>query len=256
MIEAWDRKNNSEAENVKWLMVNTKKCPSCKKFIEKNQGCNHMTCRKEAGGCGYEFCWICMGEWLSHTKDYYNCNKFDTEKAKKMEEEGKNAKFELEKYVFYFNRWMNHQKALLLALKMRNTIKNTIREFKELKLISYEDLKFLENAVEVIVKCRRTLKNTYVFGFYMQDTATQKPLFEHNQYLLEKNADRLHELMENEQYLPKIFKTENFDEFNKLWANFKGEVVNLSTATLKYKENLLSEIETNMLDIVNFKLLV
>ena len=60
MIDVWDKKNNSEAENVKWLMVNTKKCPNCKKFIEKNQGCNHMTCRKEAGGCSYEFCWICM----------------------------------------------------------------------------------------------------------------------------------------------------------------------------------------------------
>ncbi len=256
MIDAWDRKNNSEAENVKWLMVNTKKCPACKKFIEKNQGCNHMTCRKEAGGCGYEFCWICMGEWISHTKDYYNCNKFDAEKAKKMEEEGKNAKYELEKYVFYFNRWMNHQKALLLALKMRNSIQIIIREFKELKLISYEDLKFMENAVEVIVKCRRTLKNTYVFGYYIQEKASQKPLFEHNQFLLEKNADRLHELMENEQYIPKIFKTDNFDEFNKLFTNFKGEVVNLSTATIKYKENLLNEIETNMLDIVNFKLFV
>ena len=31
-----------------------KKCPSCKVQIEKNGGCNRMTCR-----CGQMFCWIC-----------------------------------------------------------------------------------------------------------------------------------------------------------------------------------------------------
>ena len=25
-----------------------------------------MTCRKEVGGCGYEFCWICLDEWKKH----------------------------------------------------------------------------------------------------------------------------------------------------------------------------------------------
>ncbi|KAL4474799.1 hypothetical protein ABPG74_001495 [Tetrahymena malaccensis] len=32
------------------------KCPSCKIWVEKNQGCDHMTCR-----CGYEFCYKCGG---------------------------------------------------------------------------------------------------------------------------------------------------------------------------------------------------
>lgn len=29
-------------------------CPSCMAFIERVDGCNHMTCR-----CGHEFCWLC-----------------------------------------------------------------------------------------------------------------------------------------------------------------------------------------------------
>ncbi|KAL4473479.1 hypothetical protein ABPG74_022343 [Tetrahymena malaccensis] len=33
-----------------------KQCSKCKIWVEKNQGCDHMTCR-----CGYEFCYICGG---------------------------------------------------------------------------------------------------------------------------------------------------------------------------------------------------
>jgi len=36
-----------------------KRCTYCKKPIEKNGGCNHMTCT-----CGYQFCWQCMGAYI------------------------------------------------------------------------------------------------------------------------------------------------------------------------------------------------
>ena len=39
----WQDKNNSDAENVNWILANTKVCPKCQVNIEKNQGCNHMS---------------------------------------------------------------------------------------------------------------------------------------------------------------------------------------------------------------------
>ena len=32
-------------------------CPVCRAKVEKNEGCNHMTCII----CKYEFCWFCLG---------------------------------------------------------------------------------------------------------------------------------------------------------------------------------------------------
>ncbi|XP_059157902.1 uncharacterized protein LOC131942189 [Physella acuta] len=36
-------------------------CPSCSRFMEKDGGCYHMTCK-----CGHQFCWNCMRSLASH----------------------------------------------------------------------------------------------------------------------------------------------------------------------------------------------
>ncbi|CAG8566448.1 4681_t:CDS:2 [Ambispora gerdemannii] len=50
-----------EAKSKAYINSMTKKCPKCKANIEKNNGCDHMTCR--APRCGYEFCWLCFADY-------------------------------------------------------------------------------------------------------------------------------------------------------------------------------------------------
>ncbi len=67
MMKKWEKKCKDDSETSNWIVVNTKDCPKCKSAIEKNGGCNHMTCYK----CRHEFCWICYGDWRGHSA----CNK-------------------------------------------------------------------------------------------------------------------------------------------------------------------------------------
>lgn len=58
----------------KFIKKNSRPCPNCKSPIQKNSGCNHMTCQH----CRYEFCWVCMG----HFEGYSH---FDKGKCKGMQ---------------------------------------------------------------------------------------------------------------------------------------------------------------------------
>uniref|UniRef100_A0A8C6URX9 RBR-type E3 ubiquitin transferase n=1 Tax=Neogobius melanostomus TaxID=47308 RepID=A0A8C6URX9_9GOBI len=42
-----------------WITINSKTCPHCFNHIEKNGGCDHMTCSQ----CNHQFCWICVCKW-------------------------------------------------------------------------------------------------------------------------------------------------------------------------------------------------
>ena len=60
-----------EKKFMKWIKgKRVKRCPKCKMYTEKNEGCNHMTCVK----CNYEWCWICEEE--------YNPNHYESGKCK------------------------------------------------------------------------------------------------------------------------------------------------------------------------------
>ncbi|KAF8319082.1 hypothetical protein DL93DRAFT_2075402 [Clavulina sp. PMI_390] len=47
------------AASKAYIASNAKLCPDCQRPIEKDDGCDHMTCRKPVG-CGHQFCWLCL----------------------------------------------------------------------------------------------------------------------------------------------------------------------------------------------------
>jgi len=59
--------NSSTGEVKSWGFGKPlKRCPECQYFIEKNGGCNHMTCSR----CGYQFRWCCMRPYASRHNEF------------------------------------------------------------------------------------------------------------------------------------------------------------------------------------------
>ena len=195
----WNEKCRNESETANWILANTKPCPKCSSRIEKNQGCNHMSCPQ----CKFEFCWICLADWSEHganTGGYYKCNRFDASTGGDDQSDASRAKRELDRYLHYYKRFHAHSEAQKFA-------KEQLRKTEERMIILQEstpdnstwtDVEFLKNAVEQLIECRRVLKYTYTFAYYLIDTSEQmqKERFEYHQEMLEKYTEKLSGLSE------------------------------------------------------------
>jgi hypothetical protein len=59
-----------------------KRCPYCKYWTEKNEGCNHMTCSQ----CNFQWCWVCEKECVAGHYNFGPCRglHFESVKSKEM----------------------------------------------------------------------------------------------------------------------------------------------------------------------------
>ena len=72
-----------EKEFINWKKNKTiKKCPRCKIYTEKNEGCNHMTCTN----CHYQWCWLCEKKYSYGHYRHGRCNGHQFTKANNINE--------------------------------------------------------------------------------------------------------------------------------------------------------------------------
>ncbi|GMI33680.1 hypothetical protein TrCOL_g737 [Triparma columacea] len=229
-LAKWEEKCQNESETANWILANTKKCPKCFTRIEKNQGCNHMVCQQ----CKFEFCWICLAAWNEHgasTGGYYKCNKFASEGDNPNDQsDAAKAKRELDRYLHYYQRFHAHGQAQKFAKKQLAQTEQRMVQLQDGNSdTSWIDVQFLKTATEQLIECRRVLKYTYTFAYYLEDKDGIKERFEHHQEMLEKFTERLSELSEMD--LEKMDRT---------------DVVNMTRVVDKFVKNILKYVDEGM----------
>ncbi|PAV64181.1 hypothetical protein WR25_24533 [Diploscapter pachys] len=190
LLRIWLKKCKDDSETQNWLIANTKDCPKCGAAIEKNGGCNRMVCKK----CNHEFCWSCMQKWDVHGYTIA-CNKFDDSKDKDATNGIQKSRAALRRYLHYFNRFSNHRNSMRLETKLKEAIENKMVYLQQHSM-SWIEVQFLEQAVEVLRECRRTLMYSYGFAYYLTKESNYSLMFEDNQSDLEMATEQLSDILE------------------------------------------------------------
>lgn len=235
LVAAWVKKCADDSETANWIEANTQSCPKCLSQIEKNGGCNHMTCRK----CKYEFCWICLGDWAGHNSTFWQCNRYvakDVEEVKKRRSEKQES---LNRYLHFYKRFSVHQRSMngdhqtLASVHHYMLMYMKEQTLSEKKMASWNDVQFLSDAIRSLTSGRKTLMWTYAFAYFLK-RSNLSVIFEGMQDYLNKTVEDLSRLFEDINAVSK----KGGDAVGKI-SKSKTEIVNLAALVSRRKQLLI-----------------
>lgn len=203
--EAWVKKAQAESENLNWVLAHTKECPKCGVNIEKNGGCNHMTCKS----CAYEFCWVCEGDWKNHGGSFYECVRFKKEDKKDSVEN----KRSLQKYTHYYRLFNEHENSAKLDMKLGQTVEQKVRVLQDSLGISWIEGQFLPESIRTLIEGRTALKWSFPLAYYSDQSHNMTKIFIENQMLLVNAVENLSQLLQIKN--PQQMMDKKLDFYNK-----------------------------------------
>lgn len=158
--------------------------------VEKNGGCNHMTCRQ----CGYEWCWMCAKIWKGHD-DFYACARYEVrptslprmqivhtgqkaskrrkDKGKKgkkaklqaQEEEREQKRMALERYLSYYQKFLEFDALVKRSGEYLDKAQQKMEALQS-DFSTLAEVKFIEKAALVLAECHCVLRNSYVSSYF------------------------------------------------------------------------------------------
>ncbi|TVU23618.1 hypothetical protein EJB05_25994, partial [Eragrostis curvula] len=262
-VRAWLAKNASDSETANWVLANTKYCPSCRKPIEKNQGCNHMSCR-----CGHYFCWLCLDPLGG--SQHRGCDAYRQQHPKTMSvndrlawtttaaeaRRKREAKASLDRYLYHYERWASNLSSLHRARKdVAELEKSGLQKLAAAAGMPATELAFLTKAYEQVADGRRVLRWAHAYGYYLDPKreGAKRALFEELQAHANACLERLHACAELER--KQVFgdgKEEVGVVYEKVRA-YREKLVNLTRVTGTFLENLVMAFETDLPEVAALK---
>jgi len=109
-------------------------------------------------------------------------------------------------------------------------------------------LSFILEAWRQIIECRRVLKWTYAYGYYLDEKElVKRQLFEYSQGEAETGLERLHHCAEREMLENFIAIAE--DEPRADFNQFRSKLAGLTRVTRSYFENLVRALENGLSEV-------
>ncbi|KAH9783719.1 putative E3 ubiquitin-protein ligase ARI7 [Citrus sinensis] len=167
--------------------------------------------------------WLCLGAWSDHgerTGGFYACNRYETAKQ----------------------QGDSRQKALADLHQMQTV---HLEKLSDIQCTPESQLKFIIDAWLQIVECRRVLKWTYAYGYYLPEHEhAKRQFFEYLQGEAESGLERLHQCAEKE-----LLQFLNDESQSKEFNDFRTKLAGLTSVTKNYFENLVRALENGLADV-------
>lgn len=189
LVKKFETLKSSDYATANWIAENCKECPKCKAEINKNGGCNHMTCLK----CKHEFCWVCFENWNTH--NYMPC------KGAKLDPKKNGTKASSRRLVTCVSKFENMLDSIHKdEIKYKKYIQKQERKVaEEEEDMFYYRVDFIKQATDLILKCRQLLCDSYILEFFMENPNNMHWIsFEMSQRDLMHRTEALSSILEHE----------------------------------------------------------
>jgi ariadne-1 len=171
-----------------------------------------------------------MGVWAEHGTSWYSCNRFEEKSGSQARDAQAKSRQSLERYLHYYNRYANHELSAKLDKDIYVKTEKKMTNLQNTAGMSWIEVQFLESASQALQHCRRTLKWTYAFAFYLaRNNLTE--IFEENQKDLEMAVENLSEM---------------FEKPTDQLAGLKREMMDKTTYCTKRRIILLNDTAENL----------
>lgn len=147
LVKKFNDVKAANLETASWIVLFSKQCPNCTIEIQKEAGCNHMTCRK----CRYEFCWICFKNWRG--TGMHNCVV--------PESNAINAD-SLRRLIDCNTKYLTMAQSIKLD---ENMYKSQLTKQDLQAADQWYKVDFVKEAVEVLLSSRRSLADSFIFTY-------------------------------------------------------------------------------------------
>lgn len=158
-VAMWLALVNRPETRFNWKPDRIKPCPNCRSPTYRYNS-NQITCKNHE--CNYSFCYVCLQDWNKTHSDQFTCN---TPKDQVEAADRSIADMDLTHVQFYYTRWISHVELCESAKKALENINEMKQKYCDHFGCDRGDSSFLEDGFRLLVDCRRTIANTYIYGY-------------------------------------------------------------------------------------------
>jgi ariadne-1 len=150
-----------------------------------------------------------MKVWKGHD-DFYSCGRYEKAEKKRQKQSGKSKKqsklqaqeqereqkrVALERYIKFYDKYLEYDNQVKNS-QLRDKAHALIQQLQT-EQTTLTEVKFIEKATDVLLECYGSIKYSYVYAFFLDDSSTEKEIFSLHQENMIQTCGQMKTILES-----------------------------------------------------------